>query len=68
MSAYTNTIYKKGGVYMCKKEEEEVSTAQNVEKLTFMNDIKAIIRKTMKEKKITPTEARKSLGMKRYEK
>ncbi|MGG3845505.1 hypothetical protein NSU02_14895 [Aeribacillus sp. FSL W8-0870] len=38
------------------------------QKLSFMDDMKAIIRKNMKEKGLTSAEARKSLGIKKYEK
>lgn len=36
--------------------------------LSFMDDIKLIIRKNMKKKSISSTEARKSLGIKKCEK
>jgi len=35
--------------------------------MTCLNDIKVIIQQSMKEKGITPEQARKSLGIKRYE-
>jgi hypothetical protein len=40
----------------------------NNKQLLFMDGIKSIIRKNMKKKNISSTEARKSLGIKRYEK
>lgn len=55
---------------MCWEEEKDMATAQraNNEKLSFMDDIKSIIRTNMKKKGLTPSEARKSLGIKKYEK
>jgi hypothetical protein len=55
---------------MCREEEKEMAVARKAEneKLLFMDDIKSIIRKNMKKKGISPTEARKSLGVKKYEK
>jgi hypothetical protein len=55
---------------MCREEEKEMAIAQRMgnEKLSFMDDIKSIIRKNMKKKGISPAEARKSLGIKKYEK
>lgn len=38
------------------------------EPLTCMSNIKNLIQQSMKEKGITPEQARKSLGIKRYEK
>lgn len=38
------------------------------ESLTCINDIKSLIQQSMKEKGITSKQARKSLGIKRYEK
>ncbi|GIN23120.1 hypothetical protein [Siminovitchia fordii] len=55
---------------MCKDEEEkEMATAvkEETDKLNFMDDIKKIIRDTMNEKGLSPKEARKSLGVKKYE-
>lgn len=55
---------------MCDKEEKDMAIAQrnDSEKLSFMDDIKSIIRTNMKKKGLTPAEARKSLGIKKYEK
>jgi hypothetical protein len=55
---------------MREKEEKEMAIARKVEneKLSFMDDIKSIIRTNMKKKGISPVEARKSLGIKKYEK
>jgi hypothetical protein len=55
---------------MCKgKEEKEMATVveKETDKLHFMDDIKKIIRDTMNEKGLSPKEARKSLGVKKYE-
>lgn len=55
---------------MCDKEEKDMAIAQrnDSEKLSFMDDIKSIIRTNMKKRGLTPAEARKSLGIKKYEK
>jgi len=41
---------------------------KQAEPLTCMNDIKSLIQQSMKEKGINSKQARKSLGIKRYEK
>ncbi|MCC5801785.1 hypothetical protein [Rossellomorea vietnamensis] len=45
-----------------------MATANKVDKLKFMDEIKNIIRLNMENKEMTASEARKSLGNKRYEK
>lgn len=40
----------------------------NNKQLLFIDDIKSIIRKNIKKKNIASTEARKFLGIKKYEK
>ncbi|MBB5323058.1 hypothetical protein HNQ34_000135 [Anoxybacillus tepidamans] len=45
-----------------------IAQRNDSEKLSFMDDIKSIIRTNMKKRGLTPAEARKSLGIKKYEK
>ena len=47
-----------------KKKKDSNSEPEN---LAFMDDIKNVIRQSMKEKGISSKEARKTLGIKRYE-
>lgn len=55
---------------MCDKEDKDMTTKVREDeiKLTFMDDIKHIIRKSIDDKGISTKEVRKSFGVKRYEK
>lgn len=57
---------------MCneKGEKEMATPIENTmkDKLDFMDDIKKIISQTMKDKNLSSSDVRKSMGIKRYEK